>query len=122
MVVSSGVQEGQRLDLTKPTTVLGCGDRDDFVLYAGGDIAPRHALVVEKPSGYWIQATSPSHGVRLNGERIGTEQRLRPNAEIGIGSLTLRFAEKTVRCPVCERENAIKAQFCLGCGRGLALK
>lgn len=122
VVVSSGVQEGQRLDLTKPTTVLGCGDRDDFVLYAGGDIAPRHALVVEKPSGYWIQATSPSHGVRLNGERIGTEQRLRPNAEIGIGSLTLRFAEKTVRCPVCERENAIKAQFCLGCGRGLALK
>ncbi len=122
VVVSSGAQEGHRLDLTKPETVLGCGDRDDFVLYAGEGIAARHAIVVEKLNGYWIQASSPTYAVRLNGERIGTEQRLRPNTEIGIGSLTLRFAEKTIRCPACDRENAVKAQFCLGCGKALAAR
>jgi len=122
VVVSSGAQEGHRLDLTKPETVLGCGDRDDFVLYAGEGVAPRHALVVEKPNGYWIRATAPNHAVRLNGEPLQTEQRLRPNTEIGLGSVTLRFGEKSVLCPQCNRENGAKAQFCLGCGRTLATK
>ncbi|MBX3013619.1 MAG: hypothetical protein KF832_19010 [Caldilineaceae bacterium] len=122
VVVSSGAQEGHRLDLTKPATVLGRGDRDDFVLYAGEGVAPRHALVVERANGYWLQAASPQHRVRLNGEPLQTEQRLRPHAEIGLGSMILRFGEKTLQCPQCNRENAARAQFCLGCGRGLATK
>ena len=122
VVVSSGAQEGHRLDLTKPETVIGRGDLDDFVLYAGEGVAPRHALVSEKPNGYWLQAMSPQHPVRLNGGPIQTAQRLRPNTEIGLGSVTLRFGEKTVRCPQCNRENAAKAQFCLGCGKALATR
>jgi hypothetical protein len=36
--------------------------------------------------------------------------------------MTLRFIEQTVRCPGCGKENAVRAHFCLGCGRTLTAK
>lgn len=115
-VITSGRQEGNRLELTKPVTTLGCGDRDDFVLYAGEAIQVGHAQVLLKPDGYWIEPTATLYVNRLLAQ---TAQRLRNGHEIGIGSLTLRFSEDTVTCAHCDTENAARADFCRGCGQAL---
>lgn len=118
-VISSGPQEGNRYEITKKFNVLGKGDRDDFMLYAGEGIHPGHAGVEEKNDGYWIRPLQPGFSVYINRQLIQGEQRLRNGSEIGIGSITLRYREDTMRCPYCDTENATRASFCRGCGQTL---
>lgn len=118
-VITSGKQEGNRLNLTKPVVSLGCGDRDDFVLYAGEGIRVGHAQVLLKPDGYWVQ---PQATVYLNRQPIDAAQRLHNGQEVGIGSLTLRFSEDTAACPHCGVGNPARAEFCRGCGQPLPKK
>lgn len=118
-IVSSGSQEGVRYDLSKPRTILGRGDRDDFVLYAGEGVAAAHAAITQKPDGYWIAPLQPEHSVRVEQQVVQGERKLRPGNLISLGALTLRFSERTIRCPECGKENPISARFCLGCGAAL---
>lgn len=115
-VVSSGMQEGARYDLSKPRTILGRGDRDDFVLYAGEGIVAAHAAITQKTDGYWIAPLHPEHSVRVEQQVVEGERKLRPGNLISLGSLTLRFCERTISCPECGKENPIRGRFCLGCG------
>lgn len=121
-VINSGVQEGAAYDLTKAETSVGNGDGDDFVLHAGEGVTPNHAHILQKTDGYWIQPINPQYGVRVNKQLVQGEQRLRHENEIGLGSMLLRFTEQTVRCPGCGKDNAVRAHFCLGCGRALTTK
>ncbi len=122
VVISSGPQEGARYDLSKPKTILGRGDRDDFVLYAGEGIVAGHAVINQKPDGYWIAPLQPEHSVRVEQQVIQGERKLRPGNQISLGSLTLRFSERTTRCGECGRENPLSATFCVGCGAALGGK
>lgn len=119
VVVSSGRQEGQKYNLTKGETVLGRGDRDDFVLYAGDGVVPRHALIFRKEAGHWIRPINPEHPVWVAKQPVSGEQRLRHGDKIALGGMTLRFREQTEECPQCRRENPIRAKFCPGCGKRL---
>jgi hypothetical protein len=122
VVVSSGRQEGQKYNITKGETRLGHDDHDDFILFAGENIIPHHALITRKPDGLWIRPMAPANPVLINKQPVQGEQRLRHGNEVTLGSLTLRFQEQTIRCPQCNMENAARAQFCFGCGRKLVSK
>jgi len=118
-VISSGPQEGNRYEISKKFSVLGKGDRDDFMLYAGEGIYPGHAGVEEKADGCWIRPLQPGSSVYVNRQLIQGEQRLRNGSEVGIGSIILRYSEDIMRCPYCDTENASRAGFCRGCGQTL---
>ena len=122
VVVSSGRQEGQKYNLTKGETVLGRGDRDDFILYAGEGVVPRHALIVRRETGHWIQAISPEHPISVDKQPVSGEQRLRHGSETALGGMALRYHEQTAKCPQCGKENPIRAKFCPGCGKQLVVK
>jgi hypothetical protein len=122
VVVSSGRQEGQKYNLTKGETVLGRGDRDDFILYASEGVVPRHALIVRKQNGHWIRPLIPEHPVWVNRQIVSDEHPLRHGSEIVLGGMTLRFQEQVVKCPQCGKEKAVRAQFCPGCGKRLSLE
>jgi len=102
--------------------VLGRGDRDDFILYAGDSVAPRHALVVRKEPGHWIRPISPENPVWIDKQLVSGEQRLHHGSKIALGGMTLRFHEATIECPQCGKENAVRAKFCPGCGKQLMAK
>jgi hypothetical protein len=121
VVVSTGPQEGHKYNLTKGETVLGRGDRDDFILYAGDSLVSRHALIVRKEAGHWIRPISPEHPVWVDKQPVSGEQRLRHGSEIALGGITLRFHEQTAKCPKCGKENAVRAKFCYGCGKQLTV-
>lgn len=69
---------------TRGEAVLGRGDRDDFILYAGKGIVPRHALIVHKETGHWIRPVSPEHPIWVDKQLAGSEQRLRHGSEIAL--------------------------------------
>ena len=122
VVVSSGRQEGHKHNLTKGETVLGRGDRDDFILYAGESVVPRHALIVRRDAGHWIRSIGPEHPIWVDKLLASGEQRLRHGSEIGLGGMTLRFYEQTAKCPQCKKENPVRAKFCSGCGKQFMIK
>jgi hypothetical protein len=120
-VISSGKQEGHKINLTKPETSLGRDDRNDFVLYASGDVAPRHAVVTRKGNGHWLRPMPPAVA-KVDGQWVSGELKLRNQFRITLGSMTLLFREQTAACPQCGKENASQAQFCAGCGYRLTAR
>jgi hypothetical protein len=116
VVTSPGPQEGQKYNLTKSETVLGRGDRDDFVLFASPDVATSHAVIVRQLNGYFIRPMHAHNPVWVAGQPVAGEIRLRPGVEVRLGSLTLRYHEQARSCARCGAPVAMSTKFCPRCG------
>lgn len=116
-VVSSGVQEGSRFDLSKPTMVLGSGNRDDVLLASAAGVVPAHAVVERKDKTSWLR---PGAGpVRVNDRPLTQDERLGQENLVQIGQLVLLYQERQVACRSCGHHNAQTAKFCRKCGSAL---
>lgn len=120
VVTSAGPQEGQKYNLTKPETILGRGDRDDFVLFASPDVTADHAVIMRRPNGYFIRPRQGDTPVRIGGQPATGEVRLRPGVEVRLGSLALRYHEQERSCARCGAPVALGAKFCTRCGTTVA--
>jgi len=120
VVTSPGAQEGQKYNLTRSETVLGRGDRDDFVLFASPDVASSHAVIVRRPNGYFVRPKQVHNPVWVAGQPLSGEVRLRPGVEVRLGSLALRYHEQARSCTKCGAPVAMSAKFCPRCGTTVA--
>lgn len=119
LVVISNIQKNDKFNLTKLVSVLGSGVDDDFILHTGKEIRPNHAHLLLKANTYWIQPTHGECVLYVNQQPVFMLHRLHHADEITIGSLTLRFIQKTVYCPHCTRKNSAERQVCLSCKKPL---
>ncbi len=117
-VVSSGPQEGSRFDLGKSRLTIGSGERDDVLLTAAG-VAPAHAVIERRNTGYWLQ--SDQGQALVDGRPAAHDQRLNHKVRVQLGSSVLLYQERQPVCPHCGQENLETAELCKRCGSPLKI-
>lgn len=98
LVVTSGPDDGTRIELAQRITVIGRDDAAD-VRVRGEGVSRHHAkLVVDADGGVQIVDLGAKNGTWVNGRAIKAAQ-LEPGDAIQIGRVTLRFERGDGACP-----------------------
>jgi len=131
MTVLTGSSPGAVYELTAPTTVIG-RSREAEIQITDAGLSRRHAQILRRPDGFYLEDLGSTNGTFYNGERLNESHKLEDGSRIQIGENTvLRFAlqdkleqeaarqmyEMTVRDPLTRLHNRrylderIKSEF-----------
>jgi two-component system cell cycle response regulator len=119
VTVLTGPSPGAVYELNAPTTVIG-RSREAEIQVTDAGLSRRHAQVLRRPDGFYIEDLGSTNGTFYNGERLNEPHKLEDGSRIQIGENTvLRFAlqdkleqeaarqmyEMTVRDPLTRLHN-----------------
>jgi pSer/pThr/pTyr-binding forkhead associated (FHA) protein len=93
ITVLRGPKEGRSFILTKPTTTIGRNEMADIPLFSDLSIAKDHARLLLQDNAVFVQSSNNT-SVTVNGSQTQYAQ-LRPWDMIGIGSISLRFHQRS---------------------------
>jgi signal transduction histidine kinase len=79
-------------DLAREVTLLG-RDPDCHIILIPSSVSRRHARVVRRGDGYYLEDLGSSAGTLLNGGPLAAPARLRNGDRIGIGDCTFTFTD-----------------------------
>jgi pSer/pThr/pTyr-binding forkhead associated (FHA) protein len=85
-------------ELDQPVIRIGRGESMD-VLIDNVSVSRRHAEIREENGAWLLRDLGSSNGTFLNGQRVATEQTLRPGDEISFGKFSILF-ERVLSDPV----------------------
>lgn len=95
-------EKPESVKLNNPTMLIGTLESNHVVIHAEG-VDPIHAIVEENEDGTWsVTDLGSSAGVKVDGQRIDVESRIREGNVITIGSCQLevrKASERTVMPP-----------------------
>lgn len=86
----------ERVALAKEKTTIGRSRESDIFL-PDQWLSRHHAVIVQKPDGYYLQDLGSKNGTLLNGAKIAETQRLRPGDVITLGEHVLTFSSDETR-------------------------
>ncbi|MBN1653651.1 MAG: GGDEF domain-containing protein [Deltaproteobacteria bacterium] len=119
VTVLTGPNPGAVFELNSPTTVIG-RSREVQIQVIDAGLSRRHAQILRRPDGFYIEDLGSTNGTFYNGERLNEPHKLEDGSRIQIGENTvLRFAlqdkleqeaarqmyEMTVRDPLTRLHN-----------------
>jgi hypothetical protein len=90
VVAGPGLPAGRVLEISSPTVVGRQADAD--VRLDGDDFASaRHARLVPRVDGLWVEDLGSTNGTFVGDERVTTERRLEPGETLTVGRTELRL-------------------------------
>jgi pSer/pThr/pTyr-binding forkhead associated (FHA) protein len=90
VVSSPALPPGRVLTVTAPT-VLGRHAEADVRLDGDDFASARHARLVPRADGLWVEDLGSTNGTFVGGKRIEGERRLRPEETLTVGQTELRL-------------------------------
>ena len=79
---------------------IGRGETNDIALPSDPTVSHLHAVIVRYHGGWCLRDVGSANGTYLNGQRLLTEQPLRPDDEIRIGAARIVFRWQPGAVPV----------------------
>lgn len=90
VVSGPGLPPGRTLVISTPT-VLGRHPSADVRLHGDDFASGRHARLVPRPDGLWVEDLGSTNGTFVGSERIAGERLLRPGETLTVGRTELRL-------------------------------
>lgn len=78
--------------IKKSLFTIGRAPENDLVLN-DKSVSRHHAIIRFKEDGYYIKDQNSTAGIKMNGQRIAGEIRLRPNCVISLGNVDVSFVQ-----------------------------
>ena len=88
LIVLSGPEVGQMHKLDEPTITLGRSQDTEFRINDVG-VSRRHARILHRPDGVYLEDLKSINGTYLNGDRVHQTLQLRDGDKITLGSTTI---------------------------------
>jgi pSer/pThr/pTyr-binding forkhead associated (FHA) protein len=82
---------GEEHMLDSRDLTIGRGAQNDISLDGDDFASARHARIVPRRDGVWVEDIGSTNGTYLNGARLSRPSRLAPGDVIRVGSTDLRF-------------------------------
>lgn len=92
--ILNGRNSGRRIDLTGETTLFGRLPSCDLV-FSEETVSRRHARIVRKADGFYLEDLDSRNGTYLNGRRVQELVRLTDRDQIYLYDIALVFSEKS---------------------------
>ena len=86
--IIQGPSQGDEIELHNDTLIIGRESDTDIQINAPS-VSRRHARLVKRPEGYWIEDIGSSNGTFINGKRIEDRISLNPGDQIRLGQSIL---------------------------------
>ena len=90
--IEQGPLTGREFELTQPEVIIGRDESVDLV-FSSASVSRQHARLIRQGNNYLIEDLGSSNGTYVNGERLGTDQKLLEFGDrIGLGrAITLLY-------------------------------
>ncbi len=89
IVFLTGSKQGRRITVEKGDLLIG-SNADAHLRIQDLTVQPRHAVIEQRSTGYWLRAETEGHALRINDQPV-VESQLAHGDEIDIGSQRLLF-------------------------------
>ena len=91
VVDSPALARGSNIPLDSATVTIGRGGQNDVQLPDDDFASARHARVVPRPDGLWVEDVGSTNGTFVNGARLQRPRRLNPGDVVRVGQTDLRL-------------------------------
>jgi hypothetical protein len=95
LLMLKGPLTGKQFNIFKSPMVIGSSPKADVYLFKDPDIEPKHATVNKSGTKYTLKDEGAPTGVFVNGKRIQSSYLLQNGDTITVGSVVLRYVEKS---------------------------
>ena len=90
---SPSFEVGDEFQLNSAPLTVGRGGQNDLVLDGDEFASARHARIVSRGDGVWVQDLESTNGTFVNGSRVAGAQRLNAGDVLRVGETDLRVEE-----------------------------
>ena len=84
-------QQGRTIVLDKPILFVGRHPECDVVLTRSRKVSRKHCCIVQVNQDFYVRDLGSMNGIRVNGERVKRDARIRIGDEITIGDVSYRL-------------------------------